>query len=143
MYFACGEVAVDLISIEEIKYAKIFFLVHRVYVPFSSLSTSSCGEGFRASFAQNETLVPSQIIEAVNILRLSHGIAPLAVHPVLMQVAQQQADGIAAGLEGHWRPKGMTLGQWLISLGYRFQGIYRWMGIVQKTGDLRKTPKGQ
>ena len=61
---------------------------------------------------------PSQIIEAVNALRVAHGIAPLSVHPVLMQVAQYQAD--AGG--GHVRPEGLTLGQWLISLGYPLSG---------------------
>jgi hypothetical protein len=37
---------------------------------------------------QNEPPTPSQIIEAVNALRISYGIAPLGVHPVLMQVGQ-------------------------------------------------------
>jgi uncharacterized protein YkwD len=66
--------------------------------------------------------MPSQIIEAVNALRISHGIAPLGVHPVLMQVGQQEADGIASGMNGHWRPSELTLGQWLISLGYPLSG---------------------
>jgi len=68
--------------------------------------------------AQDEAPTPSQIIEAVNALRIAHGIAPLSVHPVLMQVAQYQAD--AGG--GHVRPEGLTLGQWLISLGYPLSG---------------------
>jgi LysM repeat protein len=68
--------------------------------------------------AQNVAPTPSQIIEAVNALRLAHGIAPLSVHPVLMQVAQYQAEGGG----GHWRPEGITLGQWLISLGYPLSG---------------------
>ncbi len=68
--------------------------------------------------AQDGAPTPSQIIEAVNALRLAHGIAPLSVHPVLMQVAQYQAD--AGG--GHVRPEGLTLGQWLISLGYPLSG---------------------
>jgi len=72
--------------------------------------------------AQNKPPVPSQVIEAVNTLRISHGIAPLAVHSVLMQVGQQEADGIAAGYGGHWRPNDLTLGQWLISLGYPLSG---------------------
>ena len=68
--------------------------------------------------SQNEAPTPSQIIEAVNALRLAHGIPPLRVHPVLMQVAQYQAQGGG----GHWRPEGITLGQWLISLGYPLSG---------------------
>ena len=71
---------------------------------------------------QNAPPTPSQIIEAVNTLRLSHGIAPLGVHSVLMQIGQQEADGIASGYGGHWRPNDLTLGQWLISHGYPLSG---------------------
>ncbi len=72
-----------------------------------------------------ETLVlpaPAEIIEAVNALRLSYGIPPLAAHPVLMQIAQEEVYGIASGNGGHWRPNGMTLGQWMMSLGYPLLG---------------------
>lgn len=65
---------------------------------------------------------PADIINAVNDLRLSYGLPALYTHPVLMQIAQEQASGIAAGLPGHWRPNGMTLGQWMISLGYPLSG---------------------
>lgn len=65
---------------------------------------------------------PADIINGINNLRLSKGIAPLMSHPVLMQVGQTEADGIAAGREGHWRPNGFTLGQWLLSLGYPLSG---------------------
>lgn len=71
---------------------------------------------------QAQPPMPSQIIEAVNALRISHGISPLSVHSILMQVGQQEADGIASGNEGHWRPEGLTLGQWLIFLGYPLSG---------------------
>ena len=57
---------------------------------------------------------PAEIIDAINALRLSYGLPPLSVHPILMSLAQRQADGIAAGLTGHWRPYGLTLGQLLI-----------------------------
>jgi len=65
---------------------------------------------------------PAQVIEAVNGLRLAYGLTPLNAHPVLMQIAQTEADGIAAGMPGHWRPNNMTLGQWLLSLGYPLLG---------------------
>ncbi len=65
---------------------------------------------------------PAEIITAVNNLRLSYGLPALNAHPVLMQVAQEQASGIAAGLPGHWRPNGMSLGQWLLSMGYPLSG---------------------
>ncbi|MBI5953283.1 MAG: LysM peptidoglycan-binding domain-containing protein [Chloroflexi bacterium] len=71
---------------------------------------------------QSQPPTPAQVIEAINNLRLSHGIAPLGVHPVLMQVGQMEAEGIAGGMSGHWRPNGLTLGQWLISLGYPLSG---------------------
>lgn len=65
---------------------------------------------------------PADVVNAINALRLSYGLSPLMVHPVLMQIAQEQASGIAAGLPGHWRPNGMTLGQWMLSLGYPLSG---------------------
>jgi LysM repeat protein len=71
---------------------------------------------------QSQPPTPAQVIEAINNLRISHGIAPLGVHPVLMQIGQMEAEGIAGGMGGHWRPNGLTLGQWLISLGYPLSG---------------------
>jgi len=65
---------------------------------------------------------PEEIINAINALRASYGLPTLNAHPVLMQIAQEEAGGIAAGLPGHWRPRGLTLGQWLISLGYPLSG---------------------
>lgn len=65
---------------------------------------------------------PAEIINAINALRLSYGLTPLNAHSVLMQIAQEQASGIAAGLPGHWRPNGLTLGQWMISYGYPLSG---------------------
>ncbi len=72
--------------------------------------------------AQEDPPTPAEVIDAVNALRQAKGIPRLAVHPVLMQIAQTQANGIAAGMPGHWRPNNMTLGQWLISLGYPLSG---------------------
>ncbi len=65
---------------------------------------------------------PAEVINAVNALRLSYGIPPLAVHSALTQIAQLQANGIASGSDGHWRPAGMSLGQWMMSLGYPLSG---------------------
>ncbi len=62
------------------------------------------------------------LINTINNLRVTNGLLPLAVHPVLMQVAQTEASGIAAGYDGHWRPRNLTLGQWLLSLGYPLSG---------------------
>ena len=67
---------------------------------------------------------PAEIIEAVNALRLSHGLNPLTIHPVLMQVAALQASALASseGAVGHERPCGLTLGQQLLSMGYPLLG---------------------
>jgi LysM repeat protein len=72
--------------------------------------------------AQDSTPTPAELINEVNALRLANGLNALAVHPALMQIAQEEANGIASGLPGHWRPNNMTLGQWLISLGYPLSG---------------------
>lgn len=65
---------------------------------------------------------PEALINAINNLRLSHGLPPLTAHPVLMTIAQIEVNGIAAGYNGHWRPNDMTLGQWMLSLGYPLSG---------------------
>jgi len=65
---------------------------------------------------------PAELIAAVNALRAANGLRALSVHPALMQIAQTAADGIASGNAGHWRPNGLTLGQWLMVLGYPLSG---------------------
>jgi hypothetical protein len=64
------------------------------------------------------------VINAVNNLRLQNGLNALTAHPVLMQVAAQQANALAAssGAVGHERPCGMTLGQQLLLLGFPLWG---------------------
>ena len=66
---------------------------------------------------------PSQLIDAVNNLRLSYGLPALAVHPVLMQSSQSQADYMAAtGQVTHTRPGGISFTQQLLSLGFPLAG---------------------
>ncbi len=73
--------------------------------------------------AQVQIFSPSQLIEAVNNLRLSYGLPALAVHPILMRTAQSQADYMAAtGNVTHARPGGMTYTQQLLSLGFPLAG---------------------
>ncbi|MBI5839597.1 MAG: LysM peptidoglycan-binding domain-containing protein [Chloroflexi bacterium] len=81
-------------------------------------------EVFARPLAQTQPPTPSEVINAVNGLRLARGLPPLSVHPILMQVAQSQADVIAGteGAAGHERPDGVTLGQLLIMLGYPLSG---------------------
>jgi len=64
----------------------------------------------------------AEVIQAVNELRIANGLLPLNTHPVLMQVAAWEANAIAGGAPGHTRPNGLTLGQWLLSLGYPLSG---------------------
>ena len=69
-------------------------------------------------------LSPSEVINAVNNLRLANGLNALAIHPVLMQVAANQANALAAseGAVGHQRPCGLTLGQEMLMLGFPLWG---------------------
>lgn len=66
----------------------------------------------------------SELIAAVNNLRLANGLNALNTHPVLMQVAQSQAEALAAtgGSIGHTRPGGITLEQQMMMLGYPLSG---------------------
>ncbi|MBC8336807.1 MAG: LysM peptidoglycan-binding domain-containing protein [Anaerolineales bacterium] len=79
-------------------------------------------EALARSLAQDSTPTPAEVIEAVNALRIASGLNPLSTHPALMQVAQWEANAIAGGAAGHTRPAGLTLGKWLISLGYPLAG---------------------
>jgi uncharacterized protein YkwD/LysM repeat protein len=85
---------------------------------------------------------PSQLIDVVNQLRLSYGLAPLAVHTVLMQSAQSQADYMAAtGNVTHARPGGITYTQQLLSLGFPLAGDlslggFRAENIISSSGPL-------
>ncbi len=66
----------------------------------------------------------SELINAVNALRLSYGLPPLTFNHILTEVAQSQADVLAgsAGASGHLRPNGMSLTDELLSLGYPLAG---------------------
>ncbi len=89
---------------------------------FLVLSLYPSGKALANPSAEDDLPTPAEVIEVVNALRLDRGLSPLSVHPALMQVAQTEANGIANGGSGHWRPPGLTLGQWLISLGYPLSG---------------------
>ena len=67
---------------------------------------------------------PADIINAVNNLRIANGLNVLSGHPVLMEVAAEQASALAAseGAVGHERPCGMSLGQQLLVMGYPLWG---------------------
>jgi len=65
---------------------------------------------------------PADLIAAVNQLRVNNGLNALNTHPALMEAAQWEAETIADGAPGHTHPPGLTLGQWLITLGYPLAG---------------------
>ncbi|HSL46036.1 MAG TPA: CAP domain-containing protein [Anaerolineales bacterium] len=77
-----------------------------------------------ASAATHAALYPVDIINAINDLRIRHGMSPLAIHSVLMEVAAQTANALAAteGMAGHYRPCNMSLGQLLLTKGFALWG---------------------
>lgn len=85
---------------------------------------------------------PAEMIDAVNTLRVSYGLAPLSTHPILMQSAQSQADYMAAtGNITHARPGGITYTQQLLSLGFPLAGDlslggFRAENIISSSGYL-------
>jgi uncharacterized protein YkwD/LysM repeat protein len=74
--------------------------------------------------SQQDQPTPSELIKAVNDLRLAYGLPPLNVNSILMHVSQTQADYLleTGGSSGHERPNGMSYTQQLLSLGYPLAG---------------------
>jgi len=74
--------------------------------------------------AKPAVLDPADVIEAVNAMRIENGLNPLYVHQVLMDIAAQTANALAAtdGAAGHYRPCGMSLGQLLLMKGFALWG---------------------
>ena len=74
--------------------------------------------------SQQAQPTPSELIKAVNDLRLAYGLPPLTVNSILMQVAQGQANYLlqTEGSSGHERANGMSYTQQLLSLGYPLAG---------------------
>jgi LysM domain-containing protein/cysteine-rich secretory family protein len=84
---------------------------------------------------------PADIIDAVNNLRIQHGLNPLSVHDVLMEIAAQQANALAAtqGAIGHERPCGMSLGQELLLKGFPLWGDLSQDGYRSENWGTAKT----
>jgi LysM repeat protein len=63
------------------------------------------------------------VIDAVNALRSSHGLAPYNTHPILMQTAQTQANYMSAtGQVTHYGPDGSRPFQRALAAGYPVAG---------------------
>lgn len=118
---------------------KIFSVFHLLALVAALLSQPTL---VLAHPSQETIATPAQLIDVVNALRLSYGLAPLAVHPVLMQSAQSQADYMAAtGNVTHTRPGGITYTQQLLSLGFPLAGDltlggFRAENILSSSGPL-------
>ena len=98
---------------------KIIFLLAVLFVFWSLVSPKEVS----AKPTRYEITTPAQLMEAVNNLRISYGLSPLASHSILMQSAQSQADYMAAtGNVTHARPGGVTYTQQLLSLGFPLAG---------------------
>jgi uncharacterized protein YkwD/LysM repeat protein len=90
---------------------------------FATLSLFPSNEVFARPSAQTSITTPNQLINAVNSLRISYGLLPLAEHSILMQSAQSQADYMAAtGQTTHARPGGISYTQQLLTLGFPLSG---------------------
>jgi len=62
------------------------------------------------------------LIDAVNALRISNGLPAYTINPILMQVAQQQAQYMAAAGVSHFGPGGSTPWQRGLAAGYPLAG---------------------
>ena len=88
-------------------------------IAMSTITSSSAGQGARSKFAGS----PIDLVNAVNALRLSNGLAPYSISPILMYTAQFQADFLAAtGTMSHTGPGGSGLTERLLAAGYPLGG---------------------
>jgi len=66
---------------------------------------------------------PYDVIDAVNALRISYGIAPYTISPILMATAQNQSDYMAAtGQVSHKGAGGSSITDRLLAAGYPLAG---------------------
>lgn len=84
-----------------------------------SVSSSQAEGGLRPRFASS----PYDLINAVNALRASYGLAPYTISPILMAVAQSHADYMAAtGTVSHTGLGGSSVTERLLAAGYPLAG---------------------
>jgi uncharacterized protein YkwD/LysM repeat protein len=88
-------------------------------IALSTVTSSYAGQDTRSKLAGS----PYDLINAVNALRLSNGLAPYNISPILMYTAQSQADFLAAtGTMSHTGPGGSGLTERLLAAGYPLAG---------------------
>ena len=88
-------------------------------ITLSTVTSSNAGGEASPTFAGS----PYDLINAVNVLRLSNGLAPYSISPILMYTAQSQADFLAAtGTMSHTGPGGSGLTERLLAAGYPLGG---------------------
>jgi uncharacterized protein YkwD/LysM repeat protein len=85
----------------------------------STAASSYAGGDARSKFGGS----PFDLVNAVNALRSSNGLAPYRISPILMSTAQSQADFLAAaGTMSHTGPGASGLTDRLLAAGYPLAG---------------------
>ena len=88
-------------------------------IALSTVTSSYAGQDTRPKFVGS----PFDLVNAVNALRLSYGLAPYSISPILMYTAQSQADFLAAtGTMTHTGPGSSGLTDRLLAAGYPLGG---------------------
>jgi len=88
-------------------------------IAMSTITSSYAGQETRSKLADS----PFDLVNAVNALRASHGLAPYSINSILMYTAQSQADFLAAtGTMTHTGPGGSGLTDRLLAAGYLLAG---------------------
>lgn len=94
-------------------------LIFLVLFLLSSVSNSKAEEDVKPRLAGS----PYDLINAVNALRASYGLAPYSINPTLMAVAQAHADYMAAtGNVSHTGAGGSSVTERLLAAGYPLAG---------------------
>lgn len=98
------------------------FIVILLITGILSLTVTSLAKA-TSSPSPYEAASPHDLINAVNALRASHGLAPYTISPILMATAQAHADYMAAtGNVSHTGLGGSTVTERLLAAGYPLAG---------------------
>lgn len=99
--------------------SSVGILLLAVMVAFSSPSVSQAESARKPTLASS----PFDLVNAVNALRASFGLAPYSISSILMATAQAQADFLAStGSMTHFGPGGIGLTERLLAAGYPLAG---------------------